>query len=139
MTGGGKSEAYFGIVIFSAFYDRLTGKEFGPTALTKFPLRMLSIQQLQRIANLFMWAEEIRIEEKLGGEPFSIAYFVGQSKEFPRFNKDITKQILKAKSKNEKIEGRIIDSCPICQGDVFLDVDPEKQIILHKCSDCKRI
>ena len=138
MTGGGKSEAYFGIVIFSAFYDRLTGKEFGPTALTKFPLRMLSIQQLQRIANLFMWAEEIRMEEKLGGEPFSIAYFVGQSKEFPRFNKDITKQILKAKSKNEKIEGRIIDSCPICQGDVFLDVDPEKQIILHKCSDCNR-
>ena len=77
MTGGGKSEAYFGIVVFSAFFDRLSGKEFGVTALTKFPLRMLSVQQLQRIANLFIWAEEIRLEEDLGGEPFSIAYFVG--------------------------------------------------------------
>ncbi|QUH22370.1 hypothetical protein HYG87_00610 [Methanobacterium alkalithermotolerans] len=138
MTGGGKSEAYFGIVLFSAFYDRLSGKEFGVTALTKFPLRMLSIQQLQRIANLFMWAEEIRKEEELGGEPFSIAYFVGQSKEFPRFNNDIIKKILKAKTKNKKIDGRIIDSCPICQGNVFLEVDPQKQIILHQCDECNR-
>ena len=43
MTSGGKSEAYFGIVIFTAFWDRLNGKEFGVSALTKFPLRMLSI------------------------------------------------------------------------------------------------
>ena len=62
MTGGGKSETYFGVVIFNAFYDRIIGKSFGVTALTKFPLRMLSIQQLQRISSLFMWAEEIRLE-----------------------------------------------------------------------------
>ena len=43
MTGGGKSESYFGLVIFSAFWDRLSGKKFGTTAITKFPLRMLSI------------------------------------------------------------------------------------------------
>ena len=54
-TGGGKSEAYFGCVLFSAFWDRITGKEFGTTAITKFPLRMLSIQQLERIANIFIW------------------------------------------------------------------------------------
>ena len=74
-TGGGKSEAYFGIVLFTAFYDRIRGKEFGVTAITKFPLRMLSVQQLQRIAVLFIFAEEIRKEEKLKGDPFSIAYF----------------------------------------------------------------
>ena len=28
-TGGGKSEAYFGCVLFSAFWDRLTGKKLG--------------------------------------------------------------------------------------------------------------
>jgi hypothetical protein len=59
-TGGGKTEAYLGCVIFSAFYDRLSGKQFGTTAIAKFPLRMLSIQQLQRIAILFIWAEEVR-------------------------------------------------------------------------------
>ena len=59
-TGGGKTETYLGCIIFSAFYERLSGKRFGTTAIVKFPLRMLSIQQLQRIANLFIWAEEIR-------------------------------------------------------------------------------
>ena len=49
-TGGGKSEAYFGCVIFSAFWDRITGKKFGCTAMTKFPLRMLSIQTLVKSA-----------------------------------------------------------------------------------------
>jgi uncharacterized membrane protein len=43
-TGGGKTEAYLGCVIFSAFYDRLSGKQFGTIAIAKFPLRMLSIQ-----------------------------------------------------------------------------------------------
>lgn len=139
MTGGGKSEAYFGIVVFSAFFDRITGKKFGVTALTKFPLRMLSIQQLQRIANLFIWAEEVRLKEKLGGEPFSIAYFVGESDEFPRFNRKIIESIKKAKSKNEVITGKIIDICPICEGNVILDVEPDTQIVLHRCSECDKV
>ena len=82
-TGGGKSEAYFGLVLFTAFHDRLTGKKYGVSAITKFPLRMLSIQQLQRISKIFIWAEEIRLNNKLGGDPFSIGYFVGNSEEFP--------------------------------------------------------
>jgi uncharacterized protein YbaR (Trm112 family) len=139
MTGGGKSEAYFGIVVFSAFFDRITGKEFGVTALTKFPLRMLSIQQLQRIANLFIWAEEIRLKENLGGEPFSIAYFVGESDEFPNSNRKIVESIKKAKKKNEEIKGKIIDVCPICKGNIILDVESESSIVLHKCKDCGRI
>jgi len=60
MTGGGKSETYFGIVVFTAFFDRISGKEFGISAVTKFPLRMLSVQQLQRISNIFIFAEEVR-------------------------------------------------------------------------------
>jgi hypothetical protein len=139
MTGGGKSEAYFGIVLFSAFFDRLSGKEFGVTAITKFPLRMLSIQQLQRIANLFIWAEEIRLEEDLKGEPFSIAYFIGDSDEFPNVNRKIVESIKKANSKNEEVEGKIINICPVCNGKVILEVDPNKNIVLHKCINCKKI
>ena len=98
MTGGGKSEAYFGIVIFTAFWDRLNGKEFGVSALTKFPLRMLSIQQLQRIANVFIHAEEVRKKNNIGGEPFTIAYYVGsQGNEFPSHNFRIINEILRRK------------------------------------------
>lgn len=140
MTGGGKSEAYFGIVIFTAFWDRLNGKEFGISALTKFPLRMLSIQQLQRIANVFIHAEEVRKQHNIGGEPFSIAYFVGsQGNEFPRDNFKIINQILGKKEKNEFIKGKIIEKCPLCGGNVFLDVDEAKNLVIHKCNNCNEI
>ena len=140
MTGGGKSEAYFGIVIFTAFWDRLNGKEFGISALTKFPLRMLSIQQLQRIANVFIHAEEVRKEHDVDGEPFSIAYYVGsQGDEFPRHNFKIINQILLKREKDEFIKGKIIEKCPLCGGNVFLDIDDKQQLVIHRCNSCDKI
>lgn len=140
MTGGGKSEAYFGIVVFTAFWDRLNGKEFGISALTKFPLRMLSIQQLQRIANVFIHAEEVRIANDVGGNPFSIAYYVGsKDNEFPSHNFGIIREILYKKEKNELVKGKIIENCPLCGGDVFLDIDESQKLVVHKCSSCNKI
>ena len=140
MTGGGKSEAYFGIVIFTAFWDRLNGKEFGISALTKFPLRMLSIQQLQRIANVFIHAEEVRKQHDIDGQPFSIAYFVGsQGNEFPSHNFRIINQIIAKKEKNEFIKGKIIEKCPLCGEDVFLDIDESQNLVIHKCSGCNEV
>ncbi|MGI6447689.1 MAG: helicase-related protein [Methanobrevibacter boviskoreani] len=137
MTGGGKSEAYFGIVIFTMFYDRLRGKKYGVSAITKFPLRMLSIQQLQRIANLVIFAEKIRFEENIGGNPFSIAYFVGsQDEEFPRNNFKIRENIIEAKKRNNEIKGKIINICPLCGGEVVLDINNENGTVVHKCKRC---
>lgn len=140
MTGGGKSEAYFGVVIFTAFWDRLNGKKFGISAITKFPLRMLSIQQLQRIANVFIHAEEVRKENNVEGDPFSIAYYVGsQGNEFPSHNFRIINQILKKKEKNEFIKGKIIEKCPLCGGKVYLDIDETQNLVIHKCHECNNI
>lgn len=137
MTGGGKSETYFGVVIFNAFYDRLIGKSFGVTALTKFPLRMLSIQQLQRISSLFMWAEEIRLDEKILGEPFSVSYYVGNqdNDDFPKDNGGIIEEI---KNSEEPIPGRILSKCPICGEDVVLIYDEIKSLVMHECLGCER-
>ncbi len=135
-TGGGKSEAYFGIVVFAAFYDRLTGKKYGITAITKFPLRMLSVQQLQRIANIIIWAEKIRKEERIAGHDFSVSYFVGSSKEFPRHTKPIIDEIKKERDKGHFIPGTIIDKCPFCDGDVVLDFKEKERYIIHKCTNC---
>lgn len=140
MTGGGKSEAYFGIVIFTAFWDRLNGKEFGVSAWTKFPLRMLSIQQLQRIANIFIHAEEVRKINNLGGEPFSIAYFVGsQGGEFPASNYKIINEISSKKERNEFVKGKIIEKCPLCGGEVYLDIEDSQNLVVHKCHSCGEI
>ena len=137
-TGGGKSEAYFGCVLFSAFFDRLSGKKFGITAITKFPLRMLSVQQLRRISNLFIWAEEIRKEEKIDGDPFTVAYYVGSSDEFPRHTKTIIDEIQRERKNKKEVPGRIIKNCPFCNGNVILDFKVNERYVIHKCKECSK-
>lgn len=137
-TGGGKTESYLGCVIFSAFYDRLTGKRFGATAITKFPLRMLSIQQLQRIAHLLMWAEEVRRGENIEGEPFSVGYFVGTTDEFPRHTRQVINKLRKLKRDGIEERGKIIDRCPICENDLILDYKDVERYIIHRCKGCER-
>lgn len=80
-TGGGKTEAYLGIIACAMFYDRLRGKNAGVTAWIRFPLRMLSIQQLQRMVNIVSIAEEIRKTAlpTPSGDPFGVGFLVGQA------------------------------------------------------------
>ena len=59
-TGGGKSEAFLGLVAVALFYDRLRGKSLGTSALIRFPLRMLSVQQLDRVLRLITACERVR-------------------------------------------------------------------------------
>ncbi|MGV6991243.1 helicase-related protein [Gordonia amicalis] len=76
-TGGGKTETYLGLLITTAFYDRLSGKHTGITAWSRFPLRLLSLQQTQRFADAMAGAELVRREERIEGDPFSIGFLVG--------------------------------------------------------------
>jgi hypothetical protein len=78
-TGGGKTEAFFGIVVYTLFLDRLRGKRRGVTAMMHYPLRLLTIQQAQRLARLLAKAEMVRRDEKLGGAAFEIGFWVGGS------------------------------------------------------------
>src|SRR5262249_39916448 len=78
-AGGGKTEAFLGLLIWHAFLDRLRGKLLGVTAFLRYPLRLLTYQQLQRVAWVLGQAEEVRIHHRIPGEPFSLGYYVGQS------------------------------------------------------------
>lgn len=139
-TGGGKSEAYFGLVVFLLFWDRLRGKKLGVSAISKFPLRMLSIQQLQRIAKILCLAEEVRKKHEIEGEPFSVGYYVGVSDEFPRHTYEKIQKIKKKKLKGKSIPGILLDYCPVCGKEIVLDIDEKKHSIHHKCSnkDCNK-
>jgi hypothetical protein len=134
-TGGGKSEAYFGAVVLAMFHDRLSGKTHGVTAITKFPLRMLSVQQLQRIARVVAHAEEIRRMHSVAGEPFSVGYFVGSSAEFPRYCTEIKKEI----EQRGPLPGKIIQECPLCGAAVRLIVDTQRESTAHQCAACERV
>src|SRR5690606_6731733 len=80
-TGGGKTEAYLGIIAFTVFLRRLRMGEAGGgvTAIMRYTLRLLTLQQFERAAALICAMEIIRRTqpEKLGEEPISIGMWVG--------------------------------------------------------------
>jgi Helicase conserved C-terminal domain len=76
-TGGGKTEAYLGIICMAMLYQRLKKRNYGTSAWLRFPLRMLSVQQFQRLSYVVAQANILRQDKKLGGHPFTIGYFTG--------------------------------------------------------------
>lgn len=78
-TGGGKSEAFLGLLTFVLFLDRLRGKHRGVSALMRYPLRLLTLQQARRTFGIMGAAEEIRYTRGHPGEPFSLGFWVGGS------------------------------------------------------------
>lgn len=78
-TGGGKSEAFLGLLTFVLFLDRLRDKQRGVSALMRYPLRLLTLQQARRTFATMGAAEEVRHARGHPGEPFSLGFWVGGS------------------------------------------------------------
>lgn len=86
-TGGGKSEAFLGLLAFVLFLDRLRGKHQGVSALMRYPLRLLTLQQARRTFATLGAAEEVRYSRRHPGEPFSLGFWVGGSNT-PNWHRD---------------------------------------------------
>jgi hypothetical protein len=76
-TGGGKTEAFQALAIFTAFYDRIKGKETGISSWMHFALRALTVQQTQRLFEIVYHAECIRSDNRINGQPFRVGFLVG--------------------------------------------------------------
>lgn len=138
-TGGGKTEAFLGILVFNLFFDRLRGKECGVTALLKYPLRLLSVQQVQRVSNILATAEKIRVDEALGGESFSLGYFVGEGNTPNKIDKELKKTLYELSPDEIDEKYRLLDVCPFCgTSSVHVIYDEEANSLRHVCSnpDC---
>jgi|GEM_PF-4136075 len=159
-TGGGKTEAYLGLVIVLAFWGRLRGKLFGTSGWTKFPLRLLSIQQLSRIQAAMAFADLVRTEtdeipEALKGDRFSVGLYAGGSNstndlDFPNDASRTTTLSFDGKDLQSASPGsRIIqknhkvDRCPMCrfkgqrtEGAIETTFDDKIPGFHHKCAQC---
>lgn len=138
-TGGGKTEAFLGILVFNLFFDRLRGKNYGVTAILKYPLRLLSVQQVQRVANILATAEVIRQVKALGGSSFSLGYYVGEGNTPNKIDKDLQRTLQELASNELDNKYRLVDVCPFCgQETVHVIYDADANSLRHVCSnaDC---
>jgi hypothetical protein len=114
-TGGGKTEAYLGLIAFTILSRRLDNPDnAGTTALMRYTLRLLTTQQFQRAASLICALEVIRREPEadLGSLPITIGLWVGGGVT-PNREKD-AKTALGRITKGKKENPFIILACPWC-------------------------
>jgi hypothetical protein len=91
-TGGGKTEAYLGVIAFTLILRRLRGacrpdRGLGVAVLLRYTLRLLTLDQLSRAATLMCALEMLRRAPpgetpeaaRLGDVRFSIGLWVGRS------------------------------------------------------------
>lgn len=154
-TGGGKSEAFFGLLVFNLMLDRLRGKHRGVTALIRYPLRLLTIQQAQRCARVLAHGERVRRLHGYGGSSLSIGFWVGSGGSPNRHSEKGVKSIptvsaappilsdeLALRENDSKYSAamrawRKLPKCPFCSRETALRlfVDHGDQTLGHVCTD----
>jgi hypothetical protein len=147
-TGGGKTEAYLGVITFHCFYDRLRGKKGGVTAWTRFPLRLLTLQQTQRAADVIGTAELVRrhhADRRLSGadvDGFAVGYFVGEGGSpneivppDPRGG-GVSPTWSQVNDPAARQQWKRVVTCPSCGPDstVVVDFDAQSFRLLHRCT-----
>ena len=150
-TGGGKTEAYLSVLVFHCFFDRLRGKRAGVTAWTRFPLRLLTLQQTQRMADIIGTAELVRSEHadlrlnRKGITGFAVGYFVGKEgtpNELVDASKSRNPKSVEqrdwsyAQDKEYRQRWKRVVTCPSCRTNtVQVDLDEEAVRIRHRCTE----
>ncbi|WP_339526462.1 C-terminal helicase domain-containing protein [Pseudomonas sp. EL_65y_Pfl2_R96] len=142
-TGGGKTEAYLGIISMAMLFARMKGRDHGTTAWMRFPLRMLSVQQFQRLSYVLAHTNKIRHRERLSGWPFTIGYYTGDgtpNRISSTYGDDIHTGFLPAISEDRLKAYQFISDCPYCGtvGSIGIEKDLGRARIKHVCSnqDC---
>lgn len=150
-TGGGKTEAYLGLMAFVIANRRLRindndtyNRDGGVTAILRYTLRLLTTQQRDRITKMVIAAEILREQEapKYGNEPISIGFWVGGGvtpnsfEEFKEDPEDIQKT-RNARAKKNLIYKQLL-TCPFCgkplaEENFYIDI-PTKSVSIY-CSD----
>lgn len=115
-TGGGKTEAYLGLIAYTILLRRLrSGAAAGVSVLMRYTLRLLTLQQFERAAGLICALEVIRAEEMPNAASFSLGLWVGQAAA-PNTLKDAQKALRRLRRGEPTEEGNPVQliRCPWC-------------------------
>lgn len=136
-TGGGKSEAYLGLMLATLFYGRYTGITAGAQVWARFPLRLLALQQTERFAAMVLHAEIVRRDDPRisGGDPLGVGYFVGggntPNKLYEPKSRYFRGQDPRAPETAEAC--RILQRCPVCEDRLEVTFDERAWTMWHVC------
>jgi len=77
-TGGGKTEAYLGLIAYSSFLRRIQGETQNATvAIMRYTLRLLTMQQGERATRLILGMNLVGRDNNFKGVPFSVGMWIG--------------------------------------------------------------
>ncbi len=141
-TGGGKTEAYLGLITFTIFFRRLTfdNSSGGVTAIMRYTLRLLNKQQFARAVPLICACEMIRKNYKVdksknmanhpdyGDERISIGIWVGSGltpnkweDEYGFWRNSQIQTLDISKGNNEEKYGLPFSECPCCGARLIIE------------------
>ncbi len=155
-TGGGKTEAYLGLIAFTVGYRRLTAtkedeynKDGGVTVFLRYTLRLLTTQQRDRLLRLVVAMEMTRIQEArkahkegrdespFGHARISIGFWVGKQVTPNKFSEYDETDDFKRREFIRKVTKQIL-KCPCCGTPIdrknFKIIPESKSVLIHCAS-----
>lgn len=145
-TGGGKTEAYLGLIAFTIAYRRLTSteendyeKDGGVTVFLRYTLRLLTTQQRDRLMRLIVAMEQLREknQELYGKERITIGFWVGGNVTPNKFSEYSDTDQFKKKEFIRKLTKQII-KCPYCGKPISrneYDINEKGKSVKIHCAD----
>lgn len=145
-TGGGKTEAYLGLIAFTIAYRRLTAseeteyeKDGGVTVFLRYTLRLLTTQQRDRLMRLIVAMEQLREKnpELYGNERITIGFWVGGNVTPNKFSEYSDTDQFKKKEFIRKLTKQII-KCPYCGKKITKDeyeINEKGRFVNIHCAD----
>ena len=117
-TGGGKTEAYLGLIAFLVIWRRLMYPDSGggTVAFMRYTLRLLTRQQFERAARIVCALELMRRRDpaRLGDSQIDVGIWVGDAISPNRFAK--AKELVESirSGRTEARHGLLLERCPWC-------------------------
>ncbi len=148
-TGGGKTEAYLGVIAYALLLRRLRRAQepdggLGVAVLLRYTLRLLTLDQLGRAATLICALEQIRKAkpERFSPERFAIGLWVGRSATANTLA-DVQRRIIDYKNSTSQnaLSPFPLTQCPWCTKpltkDSFVLTGPRSKptAVVVSCSD----